>query len=51
MLYICACQYDWKFEWSVPVSHAQQCPQGVASDQQGLAKDGILYPYVSYTLA
>jgi hypothetical protein len=49
MQWICTCQHDWKFVWSVPASHAQQCPQGVARDLQGLAKDdGTQYSYVPY---
>jgi hypothetical protein len=37
------CQKDWKIVSSVPASHAQQWPQGVASDLQGLVKDGVSY--------
>jgi hypothetical protein len=37
------CQKDWKIIWSVPASHAQQWPQGVASDLQGLVKDCVSY--------
>jgi hypothetical protein len=37
------CQKDWKIVSSVPASHAQQWPQGVASYLQGLVKDGVSY--------
>jgi hypothetical protein len=39
----CTCQKDWKIVWSVPESHVQQWPQGVASDPQVLVKDGVSY--------
>jgi hypothetical protein len=39
MQWICTCQDNWKIPWSVPASHVQQWPEGVACELQGLAKD------------